>query len=208
MKDPYRNIARFYDRIFDSTVRGLRLAGIMMHRPTKGMNILDVGCGTGSHLELYHRFQCHLHGLDLSPSMINVAKKRLGSTAQLTLGDATAMPYENEKFDLVISMLSLHEMPAETRSEVLVEIKRVLKKEGRILLIDYHPGPYKPWPGWASKIIIFLSEAGAGRAHYRNYRNFLANGGLPSLAAQQGLKTDKQQIHAGGTFINLLACKV
>jgi ubiquinone/menaquinone biosynthesis C-methylase UbiE len=204
MKDPYRNVARIYDRMFDTMNKGLKLVGIRMFRPTKGMSILDVGCGTGSHLELYQRYKCNLYGLDLSPSMLNVARERLGDTAQLNLGDATDMPYEDNKFDLVISMLSLHEMPPETRSAVLDEIKRVLKNDGRILLIDFHPGPYQPLQGWISKLIIFFSELVAGREHFKNYRQFIATKGLSSLATHGKLEVEKQTVLAGGTFAVVL----
>lgn len=205
MKDPYRNIANIYDRLFDSMNKGLKLVGIRMFRPAKGMNILDVGCGTGTHLELYQRYQCHLYGLDLSPSMLAVARERLGDTAQLDLGDATNMPYEDNKFDLVISMLSLHEMSPETCSLVLSEIKRVLKNNGKILLIDFNPGPYQPLQGWISKFIITISELAAGREHFRNYRHFITNEGLSTLIPQHDLKVDKLKILAGGTFSVFLA---
>jgi demethylmenaquinone methyltransferase/2-methoxy-6-polyprenyl-1,4-benzoquinol methylase len=132
--------------------------------------------------------------------MLNVARKRLGNTAQLDLGDATKMPYVDDKFDLVISMLSLHEMSPETRSAVLNEIKRVLKSDGRLLLIDFHPGPYEPLQGWISKTIIFISELAAGREHFRNYRQFITNGGLATLLSQYQMDTEKQSILAGGTF--------
>ena len=143
-KDPYHSVAGIYDRLFESMNKGLRLAGIKLFRPAKGMNVLDVGCGTGTHLDLYRGYECNLYGLDLSPSMLEVARKRLGNAAKLVLGDAAEMPYENSQFDLVIAMLSLHEMCPETRSAVVMEITRVLKTEGRSLLIDFHPGPYRP----------------------------------------------------------------
>jgi ubiquinone/menaquinone biosynthesis C-methylase UbiE len=200
MKDPYRNYAGIYDRIFDSMNKGLKLVGIRIFRPSKGMSILDVGCGTGSHLELYQRYKCNLYGIDLSPSMLDVARERLGETAQLDLGDATEMPYEDDKFDLAISMLSLHEMSPETRSAVLSEIKRVLKSDGRFLLIDFHPGPYRPLQGWISKTIIFVSEVAAGWEHFKNYRQFMATGGLANLLSQHQMDIEKQSILAGGTF--------
>lgn len=199
-KDPYRNIAGLYDRLFDNMNRGLRLAGMRMFRPSKGMNILDVGCGTGSHLELYQRYECHLFGIDLSPSMLEIARLRLGDSAQLDLGDATNMPYEDHKFDLILSMLSLHEMAQQTRSGVLSEMKRVLKDDGCILLIDFHPGPYQPLQGWISKLIIFFSELAAGREHFKNYRQFIAAKGLSPLITRHGLEVKKQNILAGGTF--------
>ena len=207
MRDPYRNYAGIYDRLFDSMNKGLKLVGIRMFRPTKGMSILDVGCGTGSHLELYQRYKCNLYGIDMSPSMLNVARERLGDTAQLELGDATDMPYENKKFDLVISMLTLHEMSPETRSAVLNEVKRVLKDDGRLLLIDFHLGPYRPLQGWISKTIIFFSELAAGREHFKNYRQFIATKGLSTLISQHQMNTEKQSILAGGTFAICLVSK-
>lgn len=207
MKDAYRNIARIYDRLFDSMNKGLKLVGIRMFRPAKGMSILDVGCGTGSQLELYQRYQCNLFGLDLSPSMINIARQRLGYTAQLDLGEASDMPYEDDKFDLVISMLSFHEMSPETRPAVLNEIKRVLKTDGHILLIDYHSGPYQPLQGWIAKLIIFFFELAAGREHFKNYRQFMATGGLAALINQHNLRVEKQQFLSGGTFANYLVCQ-
>jgi len=200
MKDAYRNIAGVYDRLFDSMNKGLKLVGIKMFRPSKEMSILDVGCGTGSHLELYQRYQCNLYGIDLSPSMLEVARVRLGDTAQLDLGDAGDMPYEDGKFDLVICMLTLHEMPPETRRAVLEEIKRVLKEDGRVLLIDFHPGPYQPLQGWISKTIIFISELAAGGEHFRNYRQFMRTKGLARLFSEHNMQTKRESILAGGTF--------
>jgi len=205
MKDPYRITARIYDRLFDSMNKGIKLVGIRLFRPSKGMSILDIGCGTGSHLELYQRYECNLYGLDLSPSMLDVARERLGDTAQLDLGDATDMPYEDNQFDLVISMLTLHEMPPDIRSATLKEIKRVLKDDGRILLIDFHPGPYQPLQGWISKVIIFVSELAAGGKHFKNYRHFMATKGLATLAAQHNIRVEKERIIAGGTFAVYLA---
>jgi demethylmenaquinone methyltransferase/2-methoxy-6-polyprenyl-1,4-benzoquinol methylase len=208
MKDAYRNIAGIYDRLFENMNKGLRLAGLRMFRPLEGTNILDVGCGTGAHLELYQRYGCNLYGIDLSPSMLEVARARLGETVRLELGDATNMPYENYKFDLIISMLSLHEMMQQTRSGVITEMKRVLKVDGHILLIDFHPGPYQPLQGWISKVIIFFSELAAGREHFRNYRQFIATNGLFGLAVQNSLEIEKQSILAGGTFAVLFVrCK-
>ncbi len=199
-KDPYRNVAGLYDRLFESMNHGLRLAGLRMFRPARGMSILDVGCGTGTQLELYRRYQCQLYGLDASPAMLNIAHERLADSTQLDLGDATRMPYPDGKFDLVTAMLTLHETSPETRSAVMREIKRVSRRDGRILLIDFHPGPYQFLEGWIWRAIIVLSELAAGSEHFRNHRHFLSNGGLPTLAMQHHLKVERQSILAGGTL--------
>ena len=83
--DPYRSVASLYDRLFELMNHGLRLAGLRMFRPAKDMSILDVGCGTGTGLELYRRYKCQLYGLDASPAMLNISRGRLAELAQLDL---------------------------------------------------------------------------------------------------------------------------
>jgi ubiquinone/menaquinone biosynthesis C-methylase UbiE len=203
-EDPYRKFASRYDAIFEPMNRNLRSLGLKMYPPKAGMKVLDVGCGTGVHLDKYLSADCEIHGIDSSPSMLEVAKKRLGDRAELYLGDATDMPYENRLFDLVISMLALHEMGPGTRSSVIGEMKRVLKGDGRILLIDYHPGSIRSLKGWLMKVIIFLSEVGAGREHYINFRGFMSVKGLPTIIAEHHLREDQRKIVGGGNIAMLL----
>lgn len=197
-KDPYRRVAVLFDTIFEPLNRGLRLIGVGMFRPRKGMAVLDVGCGTGVHLELYRRYECALFGIDTSESMLAVAKKRLGEVADLRLANACEMPFEDGSFDLVISMLVLHEMDPASRARGIDEMKRVLKEDGHILLIDFHPGPYHFLKGWLTKLVIFLSEIAAGRRHFRNYRHFMSIRGLSTLIATHKLLVEQEKVVGGG----------
>ena len=199
-EDPYRRVANIYDRLFESLTSGLRLIGVRMFLPKKGMKVLDVGCGTGIHLDMYRRFNCKLYGIDTSPSMLDVARSRLGDKAELHLGDATQMPYKKDTFDLILCMLALHEMEQLTRILVLSEIRRVLKTDGHILLVDYHTGHVRPVKGWLTKLIIVLSEIAAGRRHFRNYRHFISINGLPRLIEESQLVEKKTKVVADGNI--------
>jgi demethylmenaquinone methyltransferase/2-methoxy-6-polyprenyl-1,4-benzoquinol methylase len=97
-------------------------------------------------------------------------------------------------------MLTLHEMNPATRSAVIGEMKRVLKPGGSMLLIDFHPGPIRPLKGWLTNLTIFVAEVAAGREHFRNYRQFMAIKGLPTLITQHTLAVRKQKIVGGGTL--------
>jgi ubiquinone/menaquinone biosynthesis C-methylase UbiE len=178
-----------------------------MFRPEADMEVLDVGCGTGLHLELFQRFQCRLHGIDSSPSMLNIARNRLGEAADLRLGDASRMPYGGQSFDLITSMLVLHEMRHQTRITVINEMRRVLKDSGHILLIDFHPGPIRPLKGWSTKTIIFFSELAAGREHFKNYRHFMAIKGLPAIIDEVSLGIEREKIVGGGALALFLLNK-
>jgi len=197
-KDPYRRTAGLFDKIFEPLNRGLRLVGLGMFRPTKDMAILDVGCGTGAHLAMYQRYQCSLAGIDTSESMLRIATKRLGETADLRLVNARTLPFDDRSFDLVISMLAIHEMDQDSRVHALGQMRRVLRQDGRMLLIDFHPGPYRFPKGWLTKLVILFAELAAGRTHFRNYRHFISIGGLNSLIQSTGLTVERERIVGGG----------
>ncbi len=198
--DPYKKIAKLYDTLLGPLTSGLRALGMKMFPPREGMAVLGVGCGTGIYLELYQKAGCNVYGIDQSPSMLQVARNRLGESADLYMGDASNMPYPDKKFDLIIFSTVLHEMPREVRAAVINEAKRTLKEEGRILLIDFHPGPIRPLKGWLYKIIITFIEFAGGREHFKNYRDFIANKGLPVIASAHSLSVDKEKIVSGGNI--------
>ena len=196
-RDRYGN-AKLYEIFIDPLMTDLRAVGMKMWPPRQGMLVLDVGCGTGAHLDLYQKARCESFGIDLSPAMLKVAKKKLHDRANLHMGDASQMPYRDRTFDLVVLSMALHQVPSAIRSAEIKESKRILKKNGRILVIDYHPGPM-PFPeGWFYRILIFFIELFAGFEHFKNYWDFLTRGGFPPLSAKHELYTEKEKIVAKG----------
>lgn len=193
----YAASAQWYDLVIEPLVRRLRIAGLAFFPPRKGMTVLDIGCGTGMHLSLYQRVGCKPFGIDLSPAMLSVARRRLNN---LTLGNASRMPFADESFDLAAAMLMFHEMDPSFRLPALRDAKRVVKRDGRLLIIDYHPGQARFPDGWLFRAIITLMENMAGREHSRNYRSFVTNGGLALLLAQSDLRIVKKRIVGGGTM--------
>ncbi|MGD2056443.1 MAG: class I SAM-dependent methyltransferase [Gammaproteobacteria bacterium] len=204
--DPYRRVARIYDRLFEPANRNLRELGMRLYPPGEEARVLDVGCGTGVHLDLYRKAGCKPYGIDASAAMLDVARERLGERADLRLGDATRMPYTEASFDLILCMLVLHEMEQEMRLAVLAEMQRVLAPGGRILLIDYHAGPARPLKGWLMKLFILLAEVAAGRRHFHNYLHFMSLGGVPALIAGSRLAEEQRKVVAGGTLVLHVLC--
>lgn len=197
-QDAYGTQASFYDLVYEPAARILRDVGLTIFPPREKIAILDVGCGTGSQLALYRRPGCRLVGIDSSPAMLAVASRKLGTAAELHLGNATRMPYANSTFDLVSLVFVLHEMDADLRPAVLEECQRVAKPDGRIMLMDYHPGPYAGVMGKAWHLIIRLMEISAGRKHYDNYRQFIASGGLEALMVAQQSHLEQRYVSRHG----------
>ena len=95
----------------------------------KGARWLDVGCGTGAFSELVLR-RCApaaLAGIDPSPEQVDYVGKLLPGH-RFEVADATAMPFDDNTFDVVASALVLHFIP--DRAKAFAEMKRVLRPGG------------------------------------------------------------------------------
>ena len=200
IKDPYHNSVRRYDRYVEPMVAGLRRMGHRLYRPGKGMQVLDVGCGTGTTLQFYLDAGCRVAGIDFSPARAAAARRKLGSSAGICIGDGGRMPYPDNCVDLVCGWLTLHEMPPAQRPAVLGEMVRVTKDSGRILLVDYLAGPLRPFSGWLFRLPILFFEIAAGRDHFRHYRDFLGRSGLQALVSRSQLMIERKATAAGGNI--------
>jgi ubiquinone/menaquinone biosynthesis C-methylase UbiE len=196
---------RLYDTLLEPLVKGFREAGVDLVGPQSGMRVLDVGCGTGTHLALYAARGCAVTGVDLNQDMLNRATGRLGPGATLLEADATALPFDDGAFDLAITMTVLHEMAPEDRLAALGEMSRVA---GLVLVIDYHPEPDGSLRGKVIRGVSTGIERIAGGDHYRNYREFVTSGGLPDLAGRARLTVTRSAREASGSMgVYLLASR-
>ena len=200
MADPYKKVAAWYDRLFEKFNKGLWEIGLSLYPPQQRMRVLDIGCGTGAHLRLYQKAGCRVFGIDISPSMLKQARKRLDRSGCLCLANAAQPPLANHSFDLILFSFVLHEMPADIRFDVLHAVKNLLKEDGRLIIVDYHPGPIKGMKGRTLKLFINCVEMAAGMRHFCSYRNFLSNNGLPEILSRQDLSIEKIKIVSGGNL--------
>jgi ubiquinone/menaquinone biosynthesis C-methylase UbiE len=191
-QDPYHTLAKLYDRLCEPSANLLRKIGLQVFPPREKIAILDVGCGTGTQLALYRRPGCRLFGVDTSAAMLAAARRKLGQSAELRREDAASLSFPDRMFDLVFMVLVLHELPAELRPAVLAECRRVVKADGRVLIIDFNFGPY-PFPlGYIWRLVRRFFEITAGREHYAHYLDFKKRGGLEPLISEARFAVDKR----------------
>ncbi|MFK7846420.1 MAG: class I SAM-dependent methyltransferase [Rhodothermales bacterium] len=126
-----------------------RSRGLEMAEIKEGEQILEVAVGTG--LSFKHIIRQNgtgfNTGVDLTPAMLNKAKKRAARSGQrnysLLAGDAYALQFPDNTFDLVMNSYMFDLLPVTDFVPVLSEFKRVLKPGGRLVQINMAPG--KAW---------------------------------------------------------------
>ena len=99
--------------------------------------ILDVGCGKGFLLYEFKKLLpgCEVKGLDVSSYAINNAKEEVKKN--LVLGNANKLPFEDNYFDLIISLNTLHNLYCYDLKKALSEIERVGKLNKYICVESY-----------------------------------------------------------------------
>src|ERR1035437_5281845 len=60
--------------------------------------ILDIGCGTGSFLEILKEYKSRLYGADISPEMIKNTQERIANYAELRMADSENLPWADNTF--------------------------------------------------------------------------------------------------------------
>lgn len=140
------NWGRRYDWVVQIMALGqagrLRRKTVEFAQITPGERILDVGCGTGDlTLRAAERAGStgQVCGIDPGPEMIATARRKADRkhvAVDFRVGVIEQLPYPDDSFDVVLSSLMMHHLPADLKPIGLAEIRRVLKPTGRLIIVD------------------------------------------------------------------------
>lgn len=103
-------------------------------------SLLDVGCGSGQTAIPAAKKGIRVTGVDIAENLIHHARQRAFKAklnARFDVGDAEDLPYDNNKFDVVISMFGAMFAPRPER--VTSEFSRVLKPGGQLYMANWTP---------------------------------------------------------------------
>jgi ubiquinone/menaquinone biosynthesis C-methylase UbiE len=109
-------------------------------RDQRRLRLLDVGCGTGRFLDFCKQAWPRLPaaGLDMSEAYVAEAKRHLRHWCWISLmvANGETIPLPDESQDAVTSIFMFHELPPKVRRIVFGEFARVLKRGGRLVVVD------------------------------------------------------------------------
>lgn len=135
----YNRYSRFYDFIFGPFFRSGRDVAPMLLDLRPGMELLEVGIGTGLSLPRLPR-QIDITGVDLSEKMLQQAAKRLEreklqDSVRLLKMDATHLEFPDNSFDRVLAAYFISTVPDPVK--VVCEMKRVCRPGGYLVFLNH-----------------------------------------------------------------------
>jgi ubiquinone/menaquinone biosynthesis C-methylase UbiE len=180
-----------YENFIDPVLKNIRQITPGFSGMKAGDEVLDVCCGTGAQVIEYGKHGILATGIDREQSMLSVALKNKEKQNSLNmsfyLADATALPFEDDRFDYVSISFGLHDKERNIRNKIVSEMKRVVKQEGFLIFIDYQvPLPNNVW-AMLARTIEFI----AGGSHYCGFIDYIDNGGLKSILKNHQLFEEK-----------------
>jgi demethylmenaquinone methyltransferase/2-methoxy-6-polyprenyl-1,4-benzoquinol methylase len=150
--------------------------------------VLDLCCGTGAQCRFIKKGNAV--GVDIDRNVLDYAKSR-APYASFICGDGADLPFKNNKFQSIVISYALHEKSVAVRGKMIREAKRMLKKNGKLLIIDYEiPIDF---PSRLGRMVTYFIERLAGEEHFRNGQQFLKQGGLKRFLKEQEIKVTKNR---------------
>jgi ubiquinone/menaquinone biosynthesis C-methylase UbiE len=139
VRQEYNRLAAAYDRRWSSYITNtLSFLKTWVAIEPEAV-VLDIACGTGEfeRLILAEHPRQHMVGVDISEKMLDIASHKLVAYPHVAfqVATASALPFTDQCFDVIVSASAFHYF--DSPEAALVEMKRVLKPEGKVIILDW-----------------------------------------------------------------------
>lgn len=104
-----------------------------------GLDLLDVGCGTGMTDEHLSGRVGTLSGVDVSAASIELAREQNPSVRYEKAEEEEPLPFEDASFDLSFAICVMHHLPGDEHGRFLAEMARVTRPGGMVAIFEHNP---------------------------------------------------------------------
>ena len=138
--------------------------------PKNQAEILDVGTGTGNlAIAVKRKYpKVRIDAIDPDERVLKIADKKIKERKfgiKLKKAYAQQIPFGDNHFDFVVSSFAIHHIPRALRRQAFSEMKRVLKKKGIILIVDFGV-PKNLFTKVFTYFLSFLEDVGLNRKNF------------------------------------------
>jgi ubiquinone/menaquinone biosynthesis C-methylase UbiE len=150
-----------------------------------GLNVLDIGCGTGNYTDLFQKITqtrgYQVCGLEPSVGMLSRARAK-NSQISFQQGVGAEIPWADNFFDFIYMTDVIHHVP--DIRKMFAEIRRVLRPQGKVCIVTQSHAQIEVRP-----IVKFFP--GTARVDKQRYPDIPV---IIAAAQSEGLKSLKQEV--------------
>ncbi len=182
-------LTRFYDILVAWTTREVQFRSLMLNyfKLEPGATLLDLACGTGSLLQMVSQLKkdCYFIGLDGDLTILEMAKRKnvellSANSVKFVHAFADKTGIESGSVDVISTSLFFHHLRDPVKRDVLREIKRILKNDGRFVFCDWD-APENIFEKFAFFIVRCLDGFEVTRASYTGEIETLLQNEFPEI---------------------------
>ncbi|HEV8543374.1 MAG TPA: bifunctional demethylmenaquinone methyltransferase/2-methoxy-6-polyprenyl-1,4-benzoquinol methylase UbiE [Verrucomicrobiae bacterium] len=201
VQELFARIAFRYDLINDLQSLGLHRLWkrrlVLESRISSGLRTLDLCCGTGDLAVRFAKECATVFACDFSPQMLAQARRRLGQDAELVQADALHLPFDSQQFDVIAIGYGLRNLA--DFEQGLSEMHRVLKRGGRLLILDFGRPANLLWRtlyfSYLRVVVplfgfIFCGDAAAYAYIIESLKNYPAQQGIAEMLGNLGFHVE------------------
>jgi ubiquinone/menaquinone biosynthesis C-methylase UbiE len=178
-----RLLVKIYDRFLEPLLYSSKRRAAVWLREAKANRVLDLCSGTGAQVSILRQRGMDAVGVDIDTNMVTHALVANGSP--VIQGNAGQLPLADDSVEAVVIFYALHDKHPDLRARMMAESRRVLSKEGRMVILEFE----KAWNSisWFATGLTWFIERLAGFEHARNSKAFARDGGLKGFMQRHGL---------------------
>ena len=150
--------------------------------------VADLGCGSGYFTVPLAAKAKKVYGIDVQKEMIDFVREKIRrlkiKNVELLVSKPAEIPLENESIDLLLTVNTLHEF--DDRERMIEEMKRVVKKGGKLLIVDF----MKKETGFGPPVGIRVSRLRQSSFSRQKALHLLRRGICPIITCWYSLRVD------------------
>lgn len=186
-----------YDLFIDPLLAGLKRS--VANKVPAGTSVIDVACGHGSLAMTLAARAGNVTGIDLDSDLIRYATEQAAKlktdNINFIVHDAASLSeFADRQFDIAVTSMAIHQFDGNTAVAVLREMKRIAVK---VIIADYSC----PMPPGFPRAVAYSIERMARGNHWRNFRKYMATGGLEFFTKSADLTVLNKTVRGNKVFV-------
>ncbi|NIA31340.1 MAG: methyltransferase domain-containing protein [Actinobacteria bacterium] len=176
--------ATVYDHLLEPSLKSLKRRVADFAKKYHSSAVLDLCSGTGMQCRMLGKKRIQTLGLDMDERMVSYARQK-APDIPFICADAGISPLKSGSISTIIISFALHDKPQALRTAIMLETKRLLSENGKIIIVDFE-NAWSKKSRWGYRL-VYLIERMAGNEHFWNGRRFLKAGGLTGFLKEHNL---------------------